>query len=88
MTIVRCECCLGKKTIVGLGNIARKCPGCKGMGYRQCDDLASVQDIQDVDEPKSDVVYNDSLPSLSKKELQSIKMKEVWSKRKAEQAGQ
>ena len=45
--MVRCDCCTGKKTIVGLGNIAKKCPACKGVGVKQCDDLANAS----VDQP-------------------------------------
>lgn len=31
--IIRCECCVGKKTIIGLGGIIKKCPECKGIGF-------------------------------------------------------
>jgi hypothetical protein len=42
MSMVRCDCCTGKKTIIGLGNISKKCHVCKGMGFKECNDLANV----------------------------------------------
>ncbi len=31
--IMRCDSCHGKKTVIGLGNIVKDCPACKGVGY-------------------------------------------------------
>ncbi len=31
--ITRCPCCVGKKTIVGLGAMIKDCPNCKGVGH-------------------------------------------------------
>jgi DnaJ-class molecular chaperone len=31
--MMRCEICNGKKTIIGLGSIIKKCPECSGIGY-------------------------------------------------------
>lgn len=33
MKLERCVCCLGRKTLIGLGNILVKCNQCKGIGY-------------------------------------------------------
>jgi hypothetical protein len=33
MNLLRCEKCLGRKTIQGLGGMIEKCTGCKGIGY-------------------------------------------------------
>ena len=98
MSMIRCDCCTGKKTIIGLGNIPRKCHVCKGVGFKQCDDLANVseplEDYTDtrnmlkagliVDDKEQDKVYNDSLPSKEQKKIeQSIRMKKAWAERKA-----
>lgn len=94
--LVRCDCCAGKKTIVGLGNIAKKCPACKGVGFKDCDDLANACDSTTsvnstaplMDEAEQDKLHNDSLPSKEQKKIdQSLKMKEAWAKRKAKQQG-
>lgn len=31
--LLRCECCQGKKKIIGLGNIEKICPLCSGIGW-------------------------------------------------------
>ena len=31
--IQRCETCMGKKTIIGLGCLIKDCPSCKGVGH-------------------------------------------------------
>jgi hypothetical protein len=31
--IQRCPCCIGKKTIIGLGAMIKDCPNCKGVGH-------------------------------------------------------
>jgi DnaJ-class molecular chaperone len=33
MLTTRCECCAGKKTIIGLGCLIKDCPACKGVGH-------------------------------------------------------
>ncbi len=96
MSMVRCDCCTGKKTIIGLGNISKKCPVCKGVGFKECNDLASVSEPLEAKAGlivSDDTLYlvsnknNDSLSPLEQKKIdQSAKMKEVWAKRKAKQA--
>lgn len=85
--LVRCECCAGRKTVIGLGNVTRKCHECSGIGFVECNDIknavietvcASASDL-DVVSIKEDKEQGE----LSKKELQSLKMKEAWAKRKA-----
>ena len=94
MSMVRCDCCTGKKTIIGLGNIAKKCHACKGLGFKQCDDLACepvhvVKEGLIVDAGTLDAVCNknnDSLSPLEQKKIdQSLRAKAMWAKRKAEQ---
>lgn len=94
MTMVRCECCKGSKTIVGLGNIAKKCHECKGMGFVECTDIGSVV-IEHVKlnepytEQELDVVSNKNNDSIDPKEQkkidQSLRAKAMWAKRKAAQ---
>lgn len=38
MSVTRCDCCMGKKTVIGLGAIVKDCPNCKGVGYVKVDD--------------------------------------------------
>ena len=33
MTTTRCETCVGRRTIVGLGGLVKECPACKGVGH-------------------------------------------------------
>jgi len=33
MTTTRCETCVGRRTIIGLGGLVKECPGCKGVGH-------------------------------------------------------
>ena len=102
MTMVRCDCCTGKKTIIGLGNIAKKCHVCKGMGFKECDDIKAdlvVSDCHQLEAKASLIVSddtldlvsnknNDSLSPLEQKKIdQSARAKAMWAKRKAEQAG-
>jgi excinuclease UvrABC ATPase subunit len=35
--IERCSCCLGKKTIMGLGSMIKDCPECDGIGHVKVD---------------------------------------------------
>jgi transposase len=37
MTTQRCDCCIGKKTILGLGALIKECPKCKGVGHVKVD---------------------------------------------------
>ena len=37
MILNRCDCCCGKKTVVGLGNIKKTCTKCVGVGYVKID---------------------------------------------------
>lgn len=82
MTMVRCDACIGTKTIIGLGNIKIKCKACSGLGFKQCSDIAN--------EPLLDLVTNKNNDSHDPKELkkieQSLRMKEAWAKRKAKEA--
>ena len=101
--LVRCDCCTGKKTIIGLGNLSKKCHKCKGSGVMECNDLAHVACVPVsvpveakagliVDVDALDLVSNKNNDSLDPKEQkkieQSLRAKAMWAKRKAEQAGQ
>lgn len=33
MALTRCDCCHGRKTLIGLGNIIKSCARCLGFGY-------------------------------------------------------
>lgn len=33
MTTTRCETCVGRRTIIGLGGLVKECPTCKGVGH-------------------------------------------------------
>lgn len=33
MTLSRCDCCHGRRNIVGLGGMERVCGNCKGVGH-------------------------------------------------------
>lgn len=33
MKLIRCECCRGCKTIVGLGGMIKSCDACLGVGH-------------------------------------------------------
>lgn len=33
MTLSRCDCCNGRRHIVGLGGIERECDNCDGVGF-------------------------------------------------------
>lgn len=33
MTLYRCDCCDGRRNIVGLGGIQRACGNCNGVGH-------------------------------------------------------
>lgn len=55
MSCDRCECCLGKKTVLGLGGIIVKCKHCFGVGYVSSD-VAEVVPPKRVRNPKVKVV--------------------------------
>ncbi len=62
----RCECCLGRKTLVGLGNMVVKCSFCKGVGYvadaeiPEREEEAVVIDIpKKMGRPPKHHIYND-----------------------------
>jgi len=42
--IIRCDLCRGKKRVIGLGMIEKKCQNCKGVGHL-------IKDEEDVSEP-------------------------------------
>jgi len=33
MTLSRCDCCHGRRHLVGLGGMERECSNCKGVGF-------------------------------------------------------
>jgi DnaJ-class molecular chaperone len=37
MALTRCDCCDGKRHIVGLGGIKKECSNCKGVGHIKVD---------------------------------------------------
>ncbi len=45
--IIRCDLCRGKKRVIGLGMIEKKCQNCKGVGHL-------IKDEEDVLEPGSE----------------------------------
>ena len=63
---IRCEACKGKRNILGLGAILRKCPECKGVGFigieKQKHDAAHSSDVvlpKKMGRPPKVNVYND-----------------------------
>ena len=47
MAVTRCTVCNGHKSILGLGNMVKKCHECKGIGFvslitPQCNDSVSI----------------------------------------------
>lgn len=40
----RCTSCHGRKRIVGLGNIEKECPVCKGIGWVTLDVVVAASD--------------------------------------------
>jgi hypothetical protein len=49
MKIARCLSCLGRKTIVALGNMQKTCPHCLGVGYLEQPDKVAQETM---DKPK------------------------------------
>ena len=50
MTTERCDCCIGKKTILGLGALIKKCPKCNGVGHVKIELEVSDTSIDPQDE--------------------------------------
>ena len=48
--IVRCDACMGKKKVMGLGMLMKDCAECDGMGY--------YDNAPDVDKPKRGRPFN------------------------------
>lgn len=44
MTLLRCECCQGRKHVIGLGGMQKKCGNCMGVGFVKVVDVAVVDD--------------------------------------------
>ena len=44
MTTTRCETCVGKKTILGLGGLVKSCPKCNGVGHVKIEDNVKHKD--------------------------------------------
>lgn len=42
--IIRCECCNGRKRIIGLGGMQRDCYECDGVGHLELIDESRVSD--------------------------------------------
>jgi len=40
--ITRCDCCIGKKTIIGLGALIKDCPKCKGIGHIKTEEKKEI----------------------------------------------
>lgn len=57
MAITRCEMCMGKKTILGLGCLIKDCPGCKGIGH--------VKVVDEIKEHKDNVSFSSGDPEKS-----------------------
>ena len=44
MSLERCDSCKGRKTIMGMGMITKKCIACNGIGYK---DVAQNDEVLD-----------------------------------------
>lgn len=42
MTLSRCDCCDGRRNIVGLGGMQRVCGNCKGVGHVKAEVIAET----------------------------------------------
>lgn len=60
--ITRCPCCVGKKTLMGLGCIVKKCPECKGIGHIKVDETP-IESIGDELKKFTDGFANTIKPS-------------------------
>ncbi len=45
MALTRCECCDGRRTIVGLGGMKRDCDNCHGVGHVKVDVESVVKPV-------------------------------------------
>lgn len=60
--LVRCDCCNGRRTIVGLGGMEKKCGNCHGVGH-----VKVVEPVAVVAETKVDrrsVTYKQSIKDI------------------------
>lgn len=46
--VIRCEVCLGKKRLIGLGMIEKKCMNCKGVGHLIIDEEKDVENVKPI----------------------------------------
>ncbi len=62
MAYCRCETCKGRKTILAIGNMTRKCPTCKGVGH-----VAVVEPVAElVEQPlATEIVSRETLPTVT-----------------------
>lgn len=51
LSVTRCTCCSGRKTVLGLGGLLKPCRECRGVGYVTvaAPDVASVDVVVDID---------------------------------------
>lgn len=49
--LVRCGQCEGRKEVVALGGIRKKCPGCNGVGWKEIGEEVS-KEPEEPEEPK------------------------------------
>ncbi len=52
MAIVKCEHCLGQKTIMGLGMMYYDCPDCDGIGYIKQSEAIKETDVVKAFKPR------------------------------------
>ena len=48
MSVIRCESCLGRKTMMGMGGMKKDCPLCKGIGYIKTKEDKSQEKLEKV----------------------------------------
>ncbi len=65
MTYRRCETCGGKKEVVGLGSMKKKCASCDGVGYTGIKDTEDKVVVSDKPVVKK-VVKKAGIPSKKK----------------------
>lgn len=39
--LIGCDCCKGRKNIVGLGSMSQQCPRCQGVGWIKKEEISS-----------------------------------------------
>ena len=52
----RCECCKGKREVIGLGNILKKCLSCMGIGWKKEVVIDKRVEVEEVIEDKPEVL--------------------------------